>query len=149
MRNLKLCVHPDNVEAVRSGLRKISARVGENVHVDFNPKYLPFEIVASEFVPKEEFTGKYRLPSGAKVQPKDVCIVERFVTYGPEDLKYLLYSGMIVPDVEIVAYILDVPDIGEIIKNSIRISCDSQRRLMVSSQLGVGFCKSFYSGGFD
>lgn len=107
MMPVRLYVHPDNVEAMRKGLRSLKARVAENMHVEFNPEYIPIEIVPCDFIPKGELTGLYVLPSGAKVKREDIRIVEGFVTYGPEDLRYLLYSGKVKVDIEMVAMMID------------------------------------------
>lgn len=118
MMPVKLYVHPDNVEAMRKGLRSIKAQVAWNMHVEFNPEYIPIEFVPCEFVPKGEPTGLFVLPNGDKVDRKLIRIVERFVTYGPEDLRYLLYSGKVKVDTQIAAYVIDGPSPMELLKQS-------------------------------
>lgn len=104
---VRLYVHPDNVEVFRNGMQRLHAQVAENAHIEFNLEYMPIEIVPSDFVPKGEPTGLYILPNGAKVKREDICIVERYLTYGPEDLRYLLYSGKVKVDIEMVAMMID------------------------------------------
>ena len=118
MMPVRVYVHPDNVEAFRKGMRRLRARVAENIHVDFNPEYISIEIVPSDLIPKGEPTGLYILPNGAKVERNGIRIVERFTTYGPEDLRYLLYSGKVKVDIQIAAYVIDGPSPMELLKQS-------------------------------
>ncbi len=40
-------------------------------------------------------TGRYVLPNGLDVNRQDVRVERGFVKYGPEDLDYLLYAGIV------------------------------------------------------
>lgn len=110
MRPVRIYIHPDNVEAFRNGLWKLKTRVAENMHATLNPELIPIEIVPCEFVPKGEKTGLYILPGGKKVERDKVRVVERFVTYGPEDLRYLIYSGKVTEEVEVDGYVMEGMD---------------------------------------
>lgn len=118
MMPVRLYVHPDNVEAMRKGLRSLKVQVAWNMHIEFNPEYIHVEIIPWDVVPKGEPTGLYVLPNGAKVEREDIRIVERFVTYGSEDLRYLLYSGKVKVDIQIAAYVIDGPSPMELLKQS-------------------------------
>ena len=54
-----------------------------------------FETVASDLIPSNGETGRYILPCGKVVVPEDVKVTTRFVEYGPEDIEWLLYAGII------------------------------------------------------
>lgn len=110
MKPVRVYVHPDNVEAFRNGLWKLKTRVAENMHWTFNPEHVPIEIVPCDFVPKGERTGLYFLPNGKKVERDRIRVVERFVAYGPEDLRYLIYSGKVVEEVQVAGYVMEGMD---------------------------------------
>lgn len=116
MMPVRVYVHPDNVEAFRKGMRRLKARVAQNMHIEINPEYIPIEIVPCDIIPKGEPTGLFVLPNGDKVDRKLIHIVEGFVTYGPEDLRYLLYSGKVKVDIQIAAYVIDGPSPMELLK---------------------------------
>lgn len=52
-------------------------------------------------------TGKYRLPNGKSVAKEQVVVKERFIEYGPEDVDWLLYAGVITEEREMVFYVVD------------------------------------------
>ena len=129
MMPVRLYVHPDNVKAMRKELHRLKARVAENMHIEFNPEYIPIEIVPSDLIPKGESTGLYILPNGAKVKREDIRIVERFVTYGPEDLRYLLYSGKVKVDIQIAAYVIDGPSPQDLLRQVLDVKASISKRL--------------------
>ncbi len=137
MMPVRLYVHPDNVEAMRKGLHRLKARVAENMHIEFNPEYIPIEIVPCDFIPKGELTGLYILPNGAKVKREDIRIVEGFVTYGPEDLRYLLYSGKVKVDIQIAAYVIDGPSPMELLKQSWDSTMSVSKRFAAFMEKGL------------
>jgi hypothetical protein len=137
MMPVRLYVHPDNVEAMRKGLRRLKARVAENMHIEFNPEYIPIEIVPCDFVPKGEPTGLYILSNGAKVKRDDIRIVEGFVTYGPEDLRFLLYSGKVKVDIQIAAYVIDGPSPMDVLKYSLDLSMSISKRFASFMEKGL------------
>lgn len=137
MMPVRLYVHPDNVEAMRKGLHSLKAQVGDNIHIEFNAKYIPIEIVPSDLIPKGEPTGLYILPNGAKVEREDIRIVEGFVTYGPEDLRYLLYSGKVKVDIQIAAYVIDGPSPMELLKQSWDSTMSVSKRFAAFMEKGL------------
>lgn len=53
------------------------------------------EVSFSSFMEKDKPSGRYVLPCGRVVDRADVLVSERFVEYGPEDIEWLLFSGVI------------------------------------------------------
>lgn len=137
MMPVRLYVHPDNVEAMRKGLHRLKARVTENVHIEFNPEYIPIEIVPCDLVPNGEPTGLYILPNGAKVKQEHIRIVERFVTYGPEDLRFLLYSGKVKQDIQIAAYLIEGPSPMDMLKYSLDLSMSISKSFAAFMEKGL------------
>ena len=61
------------------------------------------------FLPKDEETGLYVLPDGRAVTKEKVEIRERFATYGPEDLPWLLYSGRVTREKRVLYFLFNFP----------------------------------------
>lgn len=96
--------HPDN-------LQKLKAAVSRG---EFNQRRQSIfsdeiKVVASPHVDKHKPTGRYLMPVGPPLEPKDVRIRTRFIDYGPEDVDYLVYAGVIKPEVEAYYYVVDEP----------------------------------------
>lgn len=107
MKPIRVYVHPDNAEAFRRKIRQLTVPVASNMDLTFKLDYMPIEIITLDSVPKGEPTGFYILRDGTKVKAEELRIVERFVTYGPEDLRYLIYSGKVKVEMQGVGYIVN------------------------------------------
>lgn len=112
-----LC-HPRNYEAVQKVLRDRYAvsrrdRAPDGATVLGLPLHgLPFEVRTSEYLDVDRPTGRYVLPGGKVVPANQVKLRTRFVTYGPEDIHWLLFSGVIREEREMVVYALEEADVS-------------------------------------
>lgn len=94
---MKIITHPDNAKFLRDA-----------VGVAYTERHLPWllqtEVVVSDWIPKDAPTGRYVLQSGDVVDRESVSVHCRFFDYGPEDIDFLLYSGLITEQRELVFY---------------------------------------------
>lgn len=65
-------------------------------------------IQVNEFIPEFNDKLKYRLPDKDLVEREKIRINNRFISYGPEDLDWLLYSGLVKVEKERVYFIGDM-----------------------------------------
>lgn len=92
--------HPDNVALLKHRLG-----TGE---FDGGMDLLPyFTIRPSSILERDKPTGRYVLPGGDVVERDAVCVEGRFFTYGPEDVDYLLWAGVIQEERELLFVIMD------------------------------------------
>ena len=92
---MRIIAHPVNIEALRCQIKR-SDIVLDNL-----------ELIANEMIPRDRPTGKYQLPTGELVEAGMVFVRTRFFQYGPEDLEYLLFAGIVSEEREMVFYQLD------------------------------------------
>ncbi len=97
---MKILTHPENAEWLRSELQKHNADdMDPRLHkLDPYPSSLwkePIEIVAQPHLEKWTPTGNYTIPDGSTCDAASVRVVDRFVEYGPEDISWLVFAGVI------------------------------------------------------
>ena len=63
-------------------------------------------VMVSNCLPKV-WSGKYIMPDGSVVAPDNVRIDDKFCSYGPEDIWYLLWAGTIQKHMETLAYLME------------------------------------------
>ena len=92
--------HPDNLEAVKTAIQggKFDKPTAWS---------LDFRIQANTLMDRDKATGRYKLPNGKAVLKEQIVVRERFFTYGPEDLDWLLYAGIIHEEREMLVYVID------------------------------------------
>ena len=85
--------HPDNVRELKRAIDKgrddSSVVCGSAMPVSWF-----IEIKENPLLDRDQPTGKYVTPTGI-VPTAEVRVVEQFWEYGPEDIPYLLYAGII------------------------------------------------------
>lgn len=110
---MKIITHPDNRGLLESTYRSNRIPIGH-------------PIFYSPYVPKDEPTGQYvitvsTLPWRNMVRFErtvlldEICIKQGFVTYGPEDLSFLLYSGMVYEHRKPLFYLLNDVNYPELV----------------------------------
>lgn len=99
---MKLLVHPDN-EIWAEALLYAVASVPPFVRIPYTG------VVASAFVPAQGPTGRYVLSDGKVVARKndDWEWKRGFISYGPEDLDYLIYAGVAKEQIGPVVWLWD------------------------------------------
>lgn len=96
----RLYCHPDNLDAIRTKVGAVPVGPGKFAIADLL-------IEASEAVQKDKPTGKYRLPCGNVVLPERVNVRTRFIDYGPEDLDWLVFAGIVAEEREPCFFFVD------------------------------------------
>lgn len=91
MRHTIFC-HPDVLQEVKKAINQ-DKQTPPTLSSVFN--LYDVAIVTNEFMEPYRYTGDYVLPDGRTVVSEDVHIKTKFVTYTPEDVGYLLWSGII------------------------------------------------------
>ena len=92
--------HPDNFEALK---RKVDK--GEFTRPGFT--FADFRVATSSAMERDKPSGRYKLPGGRIAEKADIIVEDRFVTYGPEDLEWLLYAGIMSEERELVFMLVD------------------------------------------
>lgn len=115
----RLYVHPDNVRFFEAELQKLRRQqyIGYCSYLAMD-RFV--EIVQCKYTPNGIPTGYYILPNGKKVEEHQVYVVERFVTYGPEDIQYLVYSGKVVREMQIAGYFIKPSVLQQYAEDTIR-----------------------------
>ena len=92
--------HPDNWEAVK-------AKIDRGQLDKPGSMFLEFRVRTNPHMERDKPTGKYKLPNGKAVAKDEIVVKERFVEYGPEDVEWLIYAGIITEEREMVFYVID------------------------------------------
>jgi hypothetical protein len=99
---MKIFTHPDNANLIKRA-----------VHAGSDPRFAEgwrsfgVEIHTNPLLPKEKPSGRVRLPDGSVVRKEDFQLRTRFITYGPEDLHYFLWTGEVTEEMEAFFYVVD------------------------------------------
>lgn len=113
MNSFTLIVHSDNEQVVKQLIRKSKGfvcEVGECFFIKSHKSCLDMATVrvrGESFVERSQETGKFILPGGRVVSADQVNVVSGFITYGPEDLSWLLYAGIVSPEVFYPSYLIN------------------------------------------
>lgn len=84
---MKVVTHPDNLELLKQ-LCETDAFGGVGL--------FPIEIVTNRHMDRTKPTGRYILPDGRKVKLAELRVTQgRFVEWGPQDIKVLLWWGIV------------------------------------------------------
>lgn len=92
--------HPDNWEAVK-------AKIDRGQFDKPGSMFAEFRVRTNPHMERDKPTGRYKLSNGKTVAKEKIFIKERFVEYGPEDVDWLLYAGIITEEREMVLYVVD------------------------------------------
>ncbi len=52
-------------------------------------------------------TGRYKLQDGKTVDKSSINIKTKFIEYGPEDVDWLVYAGLITEEQEMVFFVIE------------------------------------------
>lgn len=113
MSSFTIVVHPDNLELTRNSFRKCKEFVSEIEGVIcIRPTKSSLDLALIRFhgessMERTKETGKFVLPGGRVVPAEKVSVVKGFITYGPEDLSWLLYAGIVTPEVIYPSYMIN------------------------------------------
>lgn len=92
----RILTHPDNVHLIRGAVERDIGRLGYKIQTDScMPKYGP--------------NKRIKLPDGRFVDRDAFSLKCGCVTYGPEDLTWLMWAGVIEERLEPLYYIIDEP----------------------------------------
>lgn len=92
--------HPDNWDSVKAKLdRGQFDKPGE--------MFAEFRVRTDKHMERDKPTGRYKLPNGKAVAKDEIVVKERFVEYGPEDVEWLVYAGIITEEREMLFYVID------------------------------------------
>lgn len=96
---MKIVTHPDNLELIK--------RMCD--HEEFGDHgILGIEIVSDRHIERDRPSGRYIMPDGRTVPLKDVRVPDgRFFEWGPEDVRLLLWWGIIREEREPLFYQID------------------------------------------
>ncbi len=84
---MKILTHPDNLELLKKELDVLPSPT--------NP-FSAIQIVTDKYMDREKWTGRYVLPNGKAVEPKDVIVpAGRFAEWDSGDIWYLEKYGYI------------------------------------------------------
>ncbi len=101
---MKIVAHPTHIEMLR---KRINAGEFDDQRRGI---FDSFELVANPLIPIDKPNGKFRLADGTFVDRADFRMSTRFVEYGPEDVDWLVYCGLVVEGREANFYIMRQPD---------------------------------------
>ena len=76
----------------------------------FNGQLLHFEyveLITNDCLDRDRPNGKVRIPGGPDIAKESFSMRTRFVEYGPEDLEWLIMSGIVEECREMYFYILN------------------------------------------
>ena len=94
--------HPQNLKALEDRLKK-------EPELDQQLFKATFRLQPNSSMPIDEPTGKYRQPDGIVARPSEIRINYKFFSYGPEDLEFLKYAGIITEVRRAVFYVMGAP----------------------------------------
>lgn len=97
-----IITHPDNLAVLMLMLDKCKGQLS-------NPMQEEIRIKTNKYVPATEFTDTYILPDGSVVKQEDIVVKTTFIEYGPEDLDWLLYAGVIKKHYEPIFFTMRPP----------------------------------------
>lgn len=95
----KIITHPDNLAALKR-------EVDSGSH-DTGRLFNSIEIQTNRHMDRDKPTGRFILPGGTVADRDAVRVEERFVEYGPEDIEFLLWAGIIREEREALFYQID------------------------------------------
>lgn len=100
---MKIYCHPVNAHKLREQIERDRRHMGLRSFAAI-PSWTFFgmEIVEDPSIPIDRPTGKYVLPGGEVVDREHVRVKTRWVSYGPEDLDWLIYAGLVKDERELV-----------------------------------------------
>lgn len=111
MSSFTIVVHPDNTQKLRESIRKCAGFAGEYgdyLYIKSHKSSLDMVAVrirSESFVGRSKTTGRF-LVGGRVVPVSQMKVVKGFITYGPEDLSWLLYAGIVEQEVVYPAYMI-------------------------------------------
>lgn len=85
-----LITHSKNTEKIRS-LCVDDDSIASQMHM-FHTGY---KIIEFDLMPITRPSGMYSINGRGRIAKEDICIKTPFITYGPEDFDYLVYSGVV------------------------------------------------------
>ena len=91
---MSIHAHPDNIKWLKERFTEVNEDRVVIPPDGYQFYYRGEELIANPYLPVFELTGKITLPGGMSEDPKRFTYRTRWVTYGPEDLDYLLYAGI-------------------------------------------------------
>ncbi len=94
--------HPENLKA-------LEARLSGEPLLDQELFRATFRLQPNSCMAIDEPTGKYRQPDGIVARPSEIRVNYKFFSYGPEDIEYLKYAGIITEVRRALFYVMNAP----------------------------------------
>lgn len=85
-----LITHPSNIEKIKR-LSVDDDSLTSQMHL-FHSGY---KLIECPFMPAMRPSGMYSINGRGRYEKEDIRIKHRFIEYGPEDLDYLIYAGIV------------------------------------------------------
>ncbi len=91
----RIVTHPDNLPLLKREIDR------QGIGGDLKSPYgLPgslwgIRVQTNELMERDKPSGKYKMPDGRVVPAAQVKLRDRFCEYGPEDISWLVYAGLI------------------------------------------------------
>lgn len=99
--SVSIITHPANVATIR---KAVPVRHGIDMWDNNDVK-----IIENPHMEKEAPTGQYILPDGKVVPPGEVRVQEKFTSYGPDDIWFLEWAGIIRKEMKMVFFMMEDP----------------------------------------
>ena len=126
-----LITHPDNVPILKQAAHKWLA--GHFPKDELSWGWPPFlNVKTNKYMDRYGPAKRVRLPNGTAIDRESFVMRCGPVTYGPEDLKWLMWAGVIQEQLEPVFYIVDEPEIFRVFQNFGSFMPDT-RRVLISN----------------
>lgn len=97
--------HPDNLELVKNLPQVVTIK--DEIDSKGFWSWDSLEFRTDPYMEKDRPSGRYILPGGARVVLENVVVEEKFERYGPEDIAYLLWAGVVERELEPLFYIIN------------------------------------------
>lgn len=98
-----LITHPDNVKKIQSVCKSGESyasyakpgSAGCTPIVDWMHLFHSgYKLIECTFMPPTRPSGMYSINGSGRFKPEEISLKTAFITYGPEDLDYLIYAGV-------------------------------------------------------
>lgn len=95
-----LC-HPANWEEVKSKIEQ------GQFNKQRGSMFADFRVRTDPSIDQFKPTGRYKLQDGKTVDKSSINIKTKFIEYGPEDVDWLVYAGLITEEQEMVFFVIE------------------------------------------
>jgi len=116
----RIVTHPRNVEALRRQIEKAEEKNRRESGVPWASwPWFGVEVTPNPHMDAEKETGRYVLPDGRVVAREELRLSTRWIDYRPEDVDWLVYTGIVKAETEMVFYEID----DTMLRFSLQMNC--------------------------